>query len=105
MVWLVRKPPFGVPSAAGSNTMNIIRLSAMAALGFASLSGNALAQTNLPPLQSQSLPPPTGSQTVQPIVVPQPQLPPAASAFTSCTINSDTQAMNCQNTCVVVGPV
>src|SRR5262245_32851821 len=84
--------------------MNIIRLSAMAALGFALQSGNALAQqpTSIPPLQSQSLPPPSGSQTVQPIVVPTPQVLPSASAFTSCTINCDTRAMNCQSLCVPV---
>jgi hypothetical protein len=91
------------------NTMNIIRLSAMAALGFAALSGNASAQqrgtpTSLPPLQSQSLPPPTGTQTVQPFVPPPlPSLP--SSAFTTCTTSCDTQVMNCQSACVPGGPV
>ena len=98
-------------SPTGSNTMNIIRLSAMAALGFALLSGNALAQqlTPLPPstalspgvapLQSQIQPPlpPTGTQIIQPIPLTPPQLPAAASGFASCTINCDTLAMNCQN--------
>jgi hypothetical protein len=94
--------------------MNIIRLSAMAALGFALLSGNALAQQltplspstglspGLPPLQSQIQRPlpPTGTQIIQPIPLTPPQLPSAASGFTSCTINCDTLAMNCQNSCV-----
>jgi hypothetical protein len=82
--------------------MNTLRLSAMAAVGFAVLLGSAVAQqpTSLPPLQSQSLPPPTGTQTVQPFVPPPPQLLPSASAFTTCTMNCDTQAMNCLGTCV-----
>jgi hypothetical protein len=87
------------------NTMNIIRLSAMAALGFASLSGNALAQSVLPPLQSQQLPPPTGTQTVQPFVPPPPRFLPSTSAFTTCQTSCDTQVMNCQNACVPSGPV
>src|SRR5215467_8298403 len=92
--------------------MNIIRLSAMAALGFALLTGNALAQqlTPLPPstgvsppvapLQSQIQPPlpPTGTQIIQPIPLTPPQLP--GSGFTNCAINCDTLAMNCQNSCV-----
>ena len=74
-----------------SNTMKIIRLSAMAALGFALLTGNALAQTltpsppstgvspGLPPLQSQiqSPLPPTGTTIIQPIPLTPPQLPPS----------------------------
>src|SRR5215475_4517835 len=66
--------------------MNTIRSSAMAALGFALLTGNAL--------------PPTGTQTVQPIPLPPPELPAAASGFTTCTLRCDTLAMNCQNSCV-----
>ena len=90
------------------NAMNMIRLSAMAELGFAALSGNASAQqpgtpTNLPPLQSQSLPPPSGTQTVQPFV-PPPLQPLPSSAFTTCTVSCDTQAMNCQSACVPGGP-
>jgi hypothetical protein len=100
----------------GSNTMNIIRFSAVAALGFALLSGNALAQTQaltpappstplspgVAPLQSQITPPlpPTGTGIVQPIPLTPPQLPAAASGFTNCTLNCDTLAMNCQNSCV-----
>jgi hypothetical protein len=100
----------------GSNTMNIIRFSAVAALGFALLSGNALAQTQaltpappstalspgLPPLQSQITPPlpPTGTGIVQPIPLTPPQLPAAATAFTTCSMGCDAQAMNCQNFCV-----
>jgi hypothetical protein len=95
-------------SDIGENAMNIIRLSATAVLGFAALSGNASAQqpgtpTNLPPLQSQSLPPPSGTQTVQPFV-PPPLQPLPSSAFTTCTVSCDTQAMNCQSACVPGGP-
>jgi hypothetical protein len=95
-------------SDIGENAMNIIRLSATAALGFAALSGNASAQqpgtpTNLPPLQSQSLPPPSGTQTVQPFV-PPPLQPLPSSAFTTCTVSCDTRAMNCQSACVPGGP-
>jgi hypothetical protein len=101
-------------SPTGSNTMNTIRLSAMAALGFALLSGNALAQTltplppstpvspGLPPLQSQIISPlpPTGTAIVQPIPLIPPQLPAAATASTACSMACDTLAMNCQNSCV-----
>ena len=97
-----------------SNTMKIIRLSAMAALGFALLTGNALAQTltpsppstgvspGLPPLQSQiqSPLPPTGTTIIQPIPLTPPQLPPSASASLTCSSGCDTLAMNCQNSCV-----
>ena len=101
-------------SPTGSNTMNIIRSSAMAALGFALVTGNVLAQTLTPappsnplsapvaPLQSQitSPLPPTGTTIIQPIPLTPPQLPAAASGFTSCAINCDTVAMNCQNSCI-----
>ena len=101
-------------SPTGSNTMNPIRSSAMAALGFALLTGNALGQTLTPqppstgvsppvaPLQSQiqSPLPPTGTQFIQPIPLTPPQLPSAATGFTSCAINCDTVAMNCQNSCI-----
>jgi hypothetical protein len=94
--------------------MNIISLSAMAALGFALLSGNALAQTltplppstgvspGLPPLQSQIISPlpPTGTAIVQPIPLTPPQLPAATTAFTACSMACDALAMNCQNSCV-----
>jgi hypothetical protein len=102
----------------GSNTMNIIRFSAVAALGFALLSGNALAQTQaltpappstavspgLPPLQSQITPPlpPTGTGIVQPIPLTPPQLPASTTAFTTCSMGCDTLAMSCQSTCVPV---
>ena len=105
---------WGRKSPTGSNTMNTIRLSAMAALGFALVTGNALAQTLTPappsnplsapvaPLQSQitSPLPPTGTTIIQPIPLIPPQLPAAASGFTSCAINCDTVAMNCQNSCI-----
>jgi hypothetical protein len=42
------------------------------------------------------------SQTVQP--APQPQLLPQSSTTNACVINCDTVAMNCANSCVVVGP-
>ena len=45
------------------------------------------------------------AQTVQPTPIAPPQLLPQATTSTSCLINCDTQAMNCQNSCVVVGPV
>src|SRR5215831_8049344 len=95
-----------------------IRLSAMAALGFALLSANAMAQQNSPlpppsnpglspgvaPLSSaiQSPLPPLGTGVVAPIPLPTPQLLPATSAFTNCTLNCGTQAMNCRNSCVPV---
>src|SRR5262245_9847682 len=98
--------------------MNILRLSAMVALGFALLSGNALAQQQqsvlpppstgltpgLPPLQSQITPPlpPTGTGVVAPIAQPTPRLLPATTGFTPSTFNCDTQAMNCQSACVPV---
>src|SRR5262245_61482232 len=105
---------WGRKSPTGSNTMNTIRLSAMAALGFALVTGNALAQTLTPappsnplsapvaPLQSQitSPLPPTGTAIIQPIPLTPPQLPAAASGFLGCTLNCDTRAMNCQNSCV-----
>jgi hypothetical protein len=97
------------------HTMHILRLSAMVALGFALLSGNALAQQQqtvlpppstglspgLPPLQSQITPPlpPVGTGVVAPIAQPTPR---ATTGFTTCTINCDTQAMNCQSACVPV---
>ena len=96
----------------------VIGLSATAALGFALLSGNALAQQQvtvppppstglspgLPPLRSQiqSPLPPLGTGVVVPIPLPTPQLLPSGSAFTTCTINCDTLAMNCQGACVPV---
>jgi hypothetical protein len=43
------------------------------------------------------------SQTVLP--APQPQLSPLTSTSTACLVSCDTTAMNCQNACVVVGPV
>ena len=54
------------------------------------------------PLQSQitSPLPPTGTTIIQPIPLIPPQLPAAASGFTSCAINCDTVAMNCQNSCI-----
>lgn len=42
------------------------------------------------------------AQNVQPTPVPAPQLLPQAS---TCTLSCDTQAMNCQNSCIIVGPV
>src|SRR5262249_62418051 len=95
---------WGRKSPTGSNTMNTIRLSAMAALGFALVTGNALAQTLTPappsnplsapvaPLQSQitSPLPPTGTTKIQPIPLTPPQYPAAATAFPSSAINSDT---------------
>jgi hypothetical protein len=94
--------------------MNTIRSSAMAALGLALLTGNALSQTLTPlppstgvsppvaPLQSQiqSPLPPTGTQFVQPIPLTPPQLPAAATGFLTCTLNCNTLAINCQNSCV-----
>src|SRR5215475_5054772 len=99
--------------------MDIIKLSAMAALGFALLTGNALAQQQqitvppppstpvspgVAPLRSQiqSPLPPLGTGIAVPIPLPTPQLLPSGSAFTTCTINCDTQAMNCQSACVPV---
>jgi hypothetical protein len=43
------------------------------------------------------------SQTVQP--APLPQLLPQSSTSTACLVACDTNAMNCQNACVVVGPI
>jgi hypothetical protein len=40
------------------------------------------------------------AQTVQPTVVPPPQLLPQTSTSTACIVNCDTSAMICQNTCV-----
>jgi hypothetical protein len=40
------------------------------------------------------------AQTVQPTVVPPPQLLPQTATSTTCIINCDTSAMICQNTCV-----
>src|SRR5262249_24099625 len=96
----------------------VIGLSATAALGFALLSGNALAQQQvtvppppstglspgLPPLRSQiqSPLPPLGTGVVVPIPLPTPQLLPSGSAFTTCTIKCDTLAINCQAACVPV---
>jgi hypothetical protein len=42
----------------------------------------------------------TGTGTVQPTVVPPPQLLPGTATSTTCIINCDTSAMICQNTCV-----
>jgi len=106
-------------SPTGKRRMDIIRLSAMAALGFALLIGNALAQQpnitvppppstpvtpGVAPLRSQIQPPlpPLGTGVVVPIPLPTPQLLPSGSAFTSCTSICDTQAMNCQANCVPV---
>src|SRR5215472_13167083 len=95
--------------------MNILRLSAMVALGFALLSANAMAQQNTPlpppsnpgvlsvaPLSSaiQSPLPPLGTGVVAPIPQQTPQLLPTAAAFSTCKTNCDIQAMNCQNLCV-----
>ena len=104
-------------SPIGKRRMDIIRLSAMAALGFALLSGNALAQQpnitvppppstpvspGVAPLRSQiqSPLPPLGTGVVVPIPLPTPQLLPSGSTFTTCTSGCDTLAMNCQNSCV-----
>jgi hypothetical protein len=103
----------------GSNTMNIVRLSVMGALGFALLSGNSLAQQpnitvppppstpvtpGVAPLQSQiqSPLPPLGTGVVVPIPLPTPQLLPSGSTFSICTSTCDTLAMNCQAACVPV---
>jgi hypothetical protein len=43
------------------------------------------------------------AQTVAP--PPPPTLLPQTSTSTSCLVSCDTTAMNCQNGCVVVGPV
>src|SRR5215475_15738916 len=97
--------------------MDIIKLSAMAALGFALLTGNALAQQQqitvppppstpvspgVAPLRSQiqSPLPPLGTGVVVPIPLSTPQLLPSGSAFTTCTSACDTLAMNCQSSCV-----
>ncbi len=45
----------------------------------------------------------TGTGTVQPTVVPPPQLLPQTATSTTCIINCDTSAMICQNACVAVG--
>lgn len=45
------------------------------------------------------------AQIVQPTPLPQPQLLPQTSTTLTCQINCDTLAMNCQNSCVVVGAV
>jgi len=97
--------------------MNILRLSATAALGFALLSANAPAQQNSPlpppsnpgltsvaPLSSaiQSPLPPLGAGVVTPIPLPTPQLLAPSNVFTNCTLNCGTQAMNCRGTCVPV---
>lgn len=42
---------------------------------------------------------------VTPLPAPAPQLLPQTSTAASCLITCDTVAMNCQNSCVVVGPV
>jgi hypothetical protein len=109
-------------SPIGSNTMNIVESSAKAALGFALLTGNALAQQQqitvppppstpvspgVAPLRSQiqSPLPPLGTGVVVPIPLPTPQLLPSGSTFTTCTSACDTLAMNCQSSCVpVTGP-
>src|SRR5262249_45292813 len=99
----------------GGNTMNILRLSAMVALGFALLSDNAMAQQNTPlpppsnpgvlsvaPLSSalQSPLPPLGTGVVAPIPLPTPRLLPATSTFTTSTLNCGTLSMNCLSSCV-----
>ena len=78
--------------------MNILRLSTVVALGFAMLSGSALAQQNLSPPQSQIQSPSATNGPdlfLSPVVIPPSQLLPSAS--TTCSINCDTQAMNCRN--------
>ena len=85
----------------GSNTMNILRLSAVAALGFALLTGNALAQ------QQTVAPPSTGITPPIPLTPPQLPAPTApqllgSPGYATCIINCDTVAMNCQNSCVPV---
>jgi hypothetical protein len=103
-------------SPTGEQRMNTIRLSAMVALGFALLTGNAPAQQQITvppppstpvspgvaPLRSQiqSPLPPLGTGVVVPIPLPTPQLLPSGSTFTTCTSNCDIQAMNCQSACV-----
>jgi hypothetical protein len=106
-------------SPTGKRRMDNIRLSAMAALGFALLIGNALAQQpnitvppppstpvtpGVAPLRSQIQPPlpPLGTGVVVPIPLPTPQLLPSGSAFSICASTCDTQAMNCQANCVPV---
>jgi hypothetical protein len=45
------------------------------------------------------------AQTGQTVPPPPPlQLPPVASTSTACLVNCDTAAMNCLNSCVIVGP-
>ena len=86
--------------------MNILRLSTVVALGFAMLSGSALAQQNLSPPQSQIQSPSATNEPdlfLSPVVIPPSQLLPSAS--TTCSINCDTQVMNCRNACRLAGPV
>jgi|SRR5215831_374387 len=45
----------------------------------------------------------TGTGTVQPTVVPPPQLLPQTATNTACIISCDTSAMICQNGCIGVG--
>jgi hypothetical protein len=45
------------------------------------------------------------AQIVQPTPLPAPQLLPQSSTSLTCVINCDTLAMNCQNSCVVIGAV
>jgi hypothetical protein len=68
---------------------------AVRALLFAAAASIAIAQTDVALAQS--------SQTVQP--APQPTLLPLSSTSTACLVACDTIAMNCQNACVVVGPI
>ena len=45
------------------------------------------------------------AQTVQPAIRPMPQIGPSiTSTFTNCLVTCDTGAMNCQNSCLSVGP-
>jgi len=68
---------------------------AVRALLVAAAASIAIAQTDVALAQS--------SQTVAP--APQPTLLPQSSTSTACLVACDTVAMNCQNACVVVGPV
>ncbi len=45
------------------------------------------------------------AQIVQPTPQPAPQLLPQTPTSLTCMVNCDTLAMNCQNSCVVIGAV
>ncbi|HEY1365117.1 MAG TPA: hypothetical protein VGF60_22930 [Xanthobacteraceae bacterium] len=45
-----------------------------------------------------------GTQNVQPLPLPAPQLSPQTSAL-NCMSTCDAQAMSCQNACVPIGPI